>query len=245
MAIVSQFQPVYRAEEARQPKEPWAQYYVESVQSDDSGLGEAKNSSYSTPDAFEDHEELYDLHKFVINVNNEREELSQAAPRPKQRKDTTSSSSSSSSIESAVNDLISVLGDIEFELGVNSLTLGDFQTAVSHLKLATSHHHAGATFNLGICFEQGVGVKQDMRLAMECYQAAADLGHPRAIYNLGVFYASGLGGLTKSRKAAKRCFVTAARLGVTEAKLALGVATEDLSPSFGAMDQPNQAVFVS
>lgn len=177
---------------------------------------------------FEDNEELHDLHKYVINISNDDEELKEVL-KSKTKSDTENippkdeSNSVTKTVEEAVNDLLSVLGEIEFQLGVKSINLGDFETAVSHLKLATSHHHAGATFNLGICFEQGLGIKQDMHHAMECYQAAADLGHPQAIYNLGIFYAQGLGGLKKSRKAAKKCFETAARLGVIEAKLALGL----------------------
>lgn len=202
--------------------------------STDSGVASSERA-YSPPaDIFEDHHEFHDLHQFVQPVGNDF----MPKPKPAQKPKPT--------VESAVKNLLTVLGEIEFELGVKSLSVGDFQTAVSHLKLATSHHHAGATFNLGICFEQGLGVKQDMRLAMECYQAAAELGHAKAMYNLGVFYASGLGGLSKSRKAARRCFVAAAQLGVTEARLALGIpVVTDEIPSgdhFGAILKP---VFVS
>lgn len=130
---------------------------------------------------------------------------------------------STPSVQEAVEDLLSVISNIEFNLGVKAINARDFETAVSHFKLAAGHHHASATFNLGICFEKGIGVTQDLRTAMECYQAAADLHHPRAIYNLGIFYAQGLGGLKKNRQAARRCFVTAAQLGVVEAKLALGI----------------------
>lgn len=43
------------------------------------------------------------------------------------------------------------------------------------------------------------------------------------MYNLGVFYAHGLGGLRKSRRNARECFLAAANLGQREAKIALGV----------------------
>ncbi|XP_058451945.1 uncharacterized protein LOC131430759 [Malaya genurostris] len=125
-------------------------------------------------------------------------------------------------VESAVENLLSVIGEIEYQLGVQNLEIGDYKTAVSHLQLSTSHHHAGAAFNLGICYEQGFGVKKSARLAMECYYLASTLGHPQAMYNLGVYYARGLGGLRRSRQIAKKYFTAAADLGLKEAIDVLG-----------------------
>lgn len=125
-------------------------------------------------------------------------------------------------VESAMENLVSVIGEIEYQLGVDNLEIGDYTTAVSHLKLGTSHQHAGAAFNLGICYEQGFGVKKSARVAMECFYLASTLGHAQAMYNLGVYYARGLGGLRRSRSMAKKCFTAAADLGVAEAIVALG-----------------------
>lgn len=116
-----------------------------------------------------------------------------------------------------------MIGDIEFKMGVQNLMSGKYETAVSHLKLGTSHHHAGATFNLGICYEKGLGVKKNMKLAMECYQKASDLGHPRAMYNLGVFHVHGYGGIDKNRQAARQFFQASAEHGIEEAKSALNI----------------------
>lgn len=125
-------------------------------------------------------------------------------------------------VESAMENLMSVIGEIEYQLGVENLEIGDYTTAVSHLKLGTSHQHAGAAFNLGICYEQGFGVKKNPRVAMECFHLASTLGHAQAMYNLGVYYARGLGGLRRSRSMAKKCFTAAADLGLEEAIAALG-----------------------
>ncbi|XP_065078167.1 uncharacterized protein LOC135701330 [Ochlerotatus camptorhynchus] len=125
-------------------------------------------------------------------------------------------------VESAMENLMSVIGEIEYQLGVENLEIGDYTTAVSHLKLGTSHQHAGAAFNLGICYEQGFGVKKSARVAMECFHLASTLGHAQAMYNLGVYYARGLGGLRRSRPMAKKCFTAAADLGLEEAIVALG-----------------------
>lgn len=125
-------------------------------------------------------------------------------------------------IATAVENLISVIGEIEYQLGVQNLEIGDYRTAVSHLKLGTSHHHAGAAYNLGICYEQGHGVKKNARMAMECFHLASTLGHAQAMYNLGVYYVRGLGGLRRSCSMAKKYFKAAAELGLEEAIIALG-----------------------
>lgn len=141
----------------------------------------------------------------------------------------------SPTVESAMENLVAVIGEIEYQLGVQNLEVGDYATAVSHLKLGTSHQHAGAAFNLGICFEQGFGVKKNARVAMECFHLASTLGHPQAMYNLGVYYARGLGGLRRSRSMAKKYFTAAADLGLEQAIVALGpayrTARRDSSPS--------------
>lgn len=97
------------------------------------------------------------------------------------------------------------------------------ETAVSHLKSATTHRHPEATFNLGVCYELGVGVEKSMKNAMECYRAAASLGHKKAMYNLGVFYVHGRGGLKKNRDAARACFEAAEKLGLRQAKKVLSL----------------------
>ncbi|XP_055377807.1 uncharacterized protein LOC129609722 [Condylostylus longicornis] len=130
---------------------------------------------------------------------------------------TASSSSSRQSVSEAVNDLIDYIGDCENNMALEYIHIGDYKKAVTHLKLASNHHHPGGIFNLGVCYEKGLGVKKSLRRAMECYQVASGLGHPTAIFNLGVFYAQGLGGLKQDRNAAEKCITTAAKLGQPEA----------------------------
>lgn len=112
-------------------------------------------------------------------------------------------------------------------LGVQNMAANNLNDAVSHFKLATTHRHPGATFNLGVCYELGMGVRKNMEKAMKCYRSAAAMGHSKAMYNLGVFYARGFGGLKKNRKAANECFVAAATSGSSEAKLALNMVKKE------------------
>lgn len=129
-------------------------------------------------------------------------------------------------IDGAVQDLLKVIGDIEFQLGVQHMTGERFAHAATHFKLGTGHRHAGSTFNLGLCYELGLGVERSATKALECYSRAAAMGHPKAMYNVGVFHGQGRGGLSKNRRLAREYFVAAARLGQVDARRALGLAVE-------------------
>lgn len=126
-------------------------------------------------------------------------------------------------VDEAVQDLLKVIGDIEFQLGLQHVEAEQFSIAASHFKLGTSHHHVGATFNLGICYELGLGVERNLKMALECYRVASAMGHAKAMYNVGIFHVHGLGGLPKNRKAARHYFMAAAKLGQIDAQKALGM----------------------
>lgn len=121
-------------------------------------------------------------------------------------------------IDVAINNLIGTLGHIEFRLGLQNVASEKLGSAVENFKSATVHRHPEATFNLGVCYELGLGVDKSLKRAMECYRTAASLGHKKAMFNLGVFYAHGYGGLEKNRKAAKECFKAAEELGLSHAR---------------------------
>lgn len=175
-----------------------------------------------------------DVGNFVFHINNDRKSTAVPPPAAEEPFVATELPSAnrvpsspevpkeSETVDGAFRNFLSVLGEIEFQLGRRNLELGDYSAAVPHLKLGVTHQHAGAAFNLGICYEQGYGMPKDMRMAMECYQLAADQGHPQAMYNLGVFHARGHGGLRPSRSMAKKYFIAAAELGLKEAIAALG-----------------------
>lgn len=99
--------------------------------------------------------------------------------------------------------------------------------AVSHFKLGASHSHASAAYNLGVCYEEGIGIEKNPKMALECYMLASSLGHAKALYNVGVFHARGLANLPKNRKAARQYFKEAAKLGLNEANKALGNSTKE------------------
>lgn len=157
--------------------------------------------------------------KRLYEINNDKEPHNHSSKEKRHKQKV----SPHQSVNGAAHDLLKVIGDIEFQLGVQNMEAQQFNIAATHFKLGTSHRHAGATFNLGICFELGLGVERDLKMALECYQIASSMGHPKAMYNVGIFHVHGLGGLEKNRKTARQYFIAAAKLNLIDAQNAVGM----------------------
>jgi TPR repeat protein len=133
----------------------------------------------------------------------------------------TSEEKDNAAIDEAIRQLAHIVGELEFQMGIESAMTGHYNDAFTHFKLSTSHNHPGGVFNLALCYEQGVGVKRNMKTARKLYEVASGLGHAKASYNLGVFHAQGLGGAHKSFNQAKKYFEQAAEMGNSDAIEAL------------------------
>jgi TPR repeat protein len=59
----------------------------------------------------------------------------------------------------------------------------DYPLAVTWFELAAAQNEAHALFNLGVCYERGLGVTKDLKRALEYYRQAADLGLEKAQLN--------------------------------------------------------------
>lgn len=137
---------------------------------------------------------------------------------PPRNSDATSAKKSDRpDVTKAVSELVQHLADFEYKVAVQHIKNKDYTSAIPHLKRATTHLHPNGIFNLGLCYEKGLGVQRNLNVAMECYQKASHFGHPKATFNLGVFYANGLGGLPKNIDMARKCIITSAKLGQPEA----------------------------
>ena len=79
---------------------------------------------------------------------------------------------------------------------------------------------AKAQYNLGVCYETGRGVEQDIKKAVELFRKAADQGHAMAQYNLGHCYRTGEG-VEKDIKKAAEWYRKAADQGYEPAKATL------------------------
>jgi hypothetical protein len=80
-------------------------------------------------------------------------------------------------------------------------------------------------YNLGLVYQNGIGVDQSDTEAFQWYQKAADQGYTPAQYRLGTMYVKGLGTRQNNKKAAK-WLRTAADKGFTEAQYDLGLMYE-------------------
>ncbi|HTK28926.1 MAG TPA: VWA domain-containing protein [Vicinamibacterales bacterium] len=84
--------------------------------------------------------------------------------------------------------------------------------AVADLKRAADRGDIDAAFNLGVLYDTGRGVPQDLGRAAALYRKAAERGHVRAAYNLALLYAEGLG-VRKDEVQAAAWYKKAAELG--------------------------------
>ena len=84
------------------------------------------------------------------------------------------------------------------------------------LKIAAEQGYVDAQYNLGVCYYNGDGVKQDYYEAFRWYKAAAEQGYAKAQCNLGLCYKYG-DGVEKDFKEAYYWYLIAYRNGYTDA----------------------------
>lgn len=75
-----------------------------------------------------------------------------------------------------------------------------------------------AAFNLGIFYEDGLGVGRDIERAMAYYRRGALLGSPKAMFRAGVMYWLGAPGVAADRGEGRRYLSMAAAAGDSEAQ---------------------------
>jgi ATP-dependent protease ClpP protease subunit len=80
-----------------------------------------------------------------------------------------------------------------FEDGLAAYQRGDYETAYQLLSPLAEHGQAAAQFNLGVLFENGLGVAQDQAAAARWYLKAAEQGDAAAQYNVAQRYEKGNG----------------------------------------------------
>lgn len=74
---------------------------------------------------------------------------------------------------------------INLQIAVDALESGDLQFGIETLQQsAKTGTNAAALYNLGICYEQGIGVEKSRAKACDYYRQASSLGHINAQFNL-------------------------------------------------------------
>ncbi|XP_034248580.1 uncharacterized protein LOC117649716 [Thrips palmi] len=129
-------------------------------------------------------------------------------------------------------------GDVENKLGMVCMANGHHTEAMKHFRRASHHEHAVAAYNLGQCYELGLGTVRNLKKAAKWYKIGSDRGHPTAMYNLAVFLANGWGGLCEDHNRALELLNLASNLGLKEAKDALCLIDKD---AYGPSDSQFEA----
>ncbi|XP_077983813.1 uncharacterized protein LOC144438593 [Glandiceps talaboti] len=108
-------------------------------------------------------------------------------------------------------------------VGLSQVQDGSLVKAAEQFRLASDLGYTKSLYNLGLCYEQGIGVTKSLQKAAEYYKLAAEKGHPMALYNLAVFYLLGLGGLPKDTHKAVELMEEAAEKGLQQAQVYMGI----------------------
>jgi TPR repeat protein len=108
-----------------------------------------------------------------------------------------------------------------YEEGRAALLRGDYATAWTIWKRSAGRGEAGGENGMGILYNFGDGVPQDIDKAIQWYQRAVDQGFPKAEYNLGMIYESDQWGRANHAEA-MRLLESAAKNGFAPAQFELG-----------------------
>ena len=106
----------------------------------------------------------------------------------------------------------STLANADYAAGVSAAKSGDYERARREWLPLARTGHRDAQFNLGLLYENGLGVAADGAQAAYWFERAADQDDPTAQAYLGEMYAGGLG-VGRDDVAALKWFRRAAELG--------------------------------
>lgn len=127
--------------------------------------------------------------------------------------------------------------EAQFNLGIHFVKINK-EKSIKYFKLAAEQNHKQAFENLiilagqdkdqnaqialGNLYRDGLGVKQDYKIALEWYTEASKLENDYAQVNIGYFYQYGLG-VSKDLNEAVKLYKSAAEKGNTYARYLLGL----------------------
>ena len=84
-------------------------------------------------------------------------------------------------------------GTAHFEAGIKALDANNISLAFKEFLAAAKEGHAGSQYNVGVAYEQGLGVSKNDKEAFFWYSKSAAQGNADAQFNLGVLYENGRG----------------------------------------------------
>lgn len=108
------------------------------------------------------------------------------------------------------------------EDAVSAYKSGDYKTALQLFQEQAKDGDPLAQHNLGVMYQHGQGVPQNIQQSVKWYYEAANQGLAEAQYNLGVLYLTG-SDLPRDFNKAKQLFSNAANKGFPAAQYNLGL----------------------
>ncbi len=81
----------------------------------------------------------------------------------------------------------------DYQAAGDAYNRGDYDTALKEWRPLAEQGDADAQFNLGVMYDQGLGVPQDYQEAVRWYRRAAEQGNTGAQNNLGFMYGNAQG----------------------------------------------------
>ena len=91
----------------------------------------------------------------------------------------------------------------EFQKGWDAFNIRDYAAALKKWRAVAEQGLAEAQFNLGLIYDNGLGVTEDNQEAVKWYRRAAEQGLTEAQNNLGLMYEKGEGISEDDQEAAK------------------------------------------
>jgi len=112
-----------------------------------------------------------------------------------------------------------------YDKGLAAYNAGDYKAAYNFTVPLANQGNPAAKNLLGMMYELGKGVPQDLARSVSYYRQGAEQGDPHAQYNLAVSFDSGTG-VPQNYREAVRWFRRAAEQGISAAQYDLGVMIE-------------------
>ena len=135
--------------------------------------------------------------------------------------------------EKAINEIIRRIqsssgcaAETYYQKGLLAYASKRYSDAVAWYQKAAESGHRVAQFDLGCCYDYGLGVKQNTSTAVKYYQLSAAQNYPHAQYNLAIYYMSRADSDYSQSRAAK-LFKKAASQGHVSAQYSLGLCYEE------------------
>ena len=132
---------------------------------------------------------------------------------------------------------------VQYDLGMSQLLGREGPAApaegVVWLRKAAVQGYADAQVQLGVCYQQGLGVEKDLPQALAWFRRAADQGNARGQLQVALAYRRG-DGVAPDLKQALGYLQRAAEQGHPKAQFELGVAYRD---GLAVAPDPEQAAF--